>query len=236
MDFSRRGFLNLLGVGGLGLILEDRAPIALFGSDEIAPEVIAPPQDLVARHYVVYPKTFIERVPVTLDHRPYGTVVARLTRNREPTKPLVRREGTLFAHTPTGLDTTVQNGHAMFYTAAMDLRGKFTAFTEQTLAEVNPTMRPMATLVTIVDAPIHASPRPEVGFDVVARCTQFVVLGDCSDEVNTFRHYSDHGEYPLQIPRDIDMGMLLRMDKQVIAAGANTVDRVRRTLITGWRA
>lgn len=244
MEFSRRGFLNLLGIGGIGLAVADRPAVALFGSDDAPKDLIVPDRSLVAGHYVVYPKRFIERVPpAERKASQYGTVVARLTKHMEPTKPFIRREGRFQVRPRTPDGALVTDGHTAYYTAAMEIREKFAAFSRQTLDEVHPQLRPMLTLVTIADAPIHARPvgvwgddsyamevdRPDMderGFDVVARFRQFAVIGAQRNEVDTFQMYSETGEFPLQVPKDVEMGMLLRIDREVVAAGANTPDRV----------
>lgn len=248
MEFSRRGFLNLLGIGGIGLAVGDRPALALFGSDDAPKDLIVPDHNLVGGHYVVYPKRFIERVPPServASH--YGTVVARLTKHTEPTKPFIRREGRFQVRPRTPEGALITEGHTAYYTAAMEIREKFAAFSRETLAEVDPEIRPMLTLVTIADAPIHARPvgvwgddswsmkmdRPvqdERGFDVIAHFRQFAVIGAQRNEVDTFQMYSETGEFPLQVPRDVEMGMLLRMDREVVAAGANTPDRVNTLL------
>lgn len=243
MEFSRRGFLNLLGIGGIGLAVADRPALALFGSDDAPKDLILPDRSLVSGHYVVYPKRFIERVPPS-ERKPsgYGTVVARLTKHTEPTKPFIRREGRFQVRPRTPDGALVTDGHTAYYTAAMEIREKFAAFSRETLAEVDPEIRPMLTLVTIADAPIHARPvgvwgddsyamevdraYDERGFDVVARFRQFAVIGAQRNEVDTFQMYSETGEFPLQVPKDVEMGMLLKLDREVVAAGANTPDRV----------
>jgi len=248
MDFSRRGFLNLLGVGGIGLAVADRPALALFGSDDAPKGLIVPDHKLVAGHCVVYPKRFIERVPPA-ERVPshYGTVVARLTKHTEPTKPFIRREGRFQVRPRTPDGALVTDGHTAYYTAAMEIREKFAAFSRATLAEVDPELRPMLTLVTIADAPIHARAvgvwgddshamdvdrytENEHGFDVVARFRQFAVIGAQRNEVDTFEMYSETGEFPLQVPKDVEMGMLLKIDREVVAAGANTPDRVSTLL------
>jgi hypothetical protein len=245
MDFSRRGFLNLLGIGGIGLAMADRPALALFGSDDAPKDLIVPDHSLVGGHYVVHPKRFIERVPpAERKSSPYGTVVARLTKHMEPTKPFIRREGRFQVRPRTPDGALITEGHTAYYTAAMEIREKFAVFSRETLAEVDPELRPMLTLVTIADAPIHARPvgvwgddsyamqvdRPlgdnDRGFDVVAHFRQFAVIGAQRNEVDTFQMYSETGEFPLQVPKDVEMGMLLRIDREVVAAGANTPDRV----------
>lgn len=231
MEFSRRGFLNLLGIGGAGLIAaEALPPLPLFGSDEIASkELVVPDASLTSGHFVVLPKGLTERVPPSesvYKGDPSIRVVARLVRDREPRKPHKRRDGWLHERPTLPDGTLVQEGHAAFYLASLGIRRKFAAFSTATLLGVEPELRSMATLVTIAETPIFASPLPERGFDVNCRFTQFVVLGLNRLEVETFRIYSEQGEYPLQAPRDVEMSTLIRLDKEVLSAGAASTDRV----------
>lgn len=271
MEFSRRGFLNLLGIAGVAAAA--RPAISLFGSDEES-GVIVPDSKLTSGHFVVKPKRFLERLPeeerLAAEARangrwgsaPWGAngdarVVGRIVKNREPVNPHLIRNGYLFASPMAFEGMTVEDAHSSFYVASHDMREKFALFTRQTLSQVDKELRPMATIVTIVDAPIHARPvglrsprdedearvsggwmsdavvteqdqqnRDERGFDVVATFRQFVVLGAKRSEVTTYETYSEHGEYPVEVPRDIEMGMLVKLDREVVARGETQTHRV----------
>lgn len=233
MNFSRRGFLNLLGIAGVTAAV---TPVSLFGSDEES-NIIMPDRALTKGHFVVKPKRFIERIPedqrVAHDDPMASRVIGRLTRHREPTKPFLIRDGELAIDPRVHFEgASVADAHAAFYVASHDLRSQFAAFTRETLSQVSEHLRPMATLVTIVVAPIHARPLyteergTARGFTVAATFRQFVVLGASQSEISTFETYSEHGEYPVDVPRDVEMGMLIRLDREVIAQGEVKVDRV----------
>lgn len=254
-DFSRRGFLNLLGIGGVGLALGELPPVPLFGSDEVdKKELLQPDRSLVAGHVVVFPKTLVERVPeeerqaYIAKHGPGVVPVARLPKFREPRKFLLRQEQRFSVRPQLPDGTLIADGHAAFYVASNEIRQKFATFSRDTLAEVDFELRPMATLVTIADAPIHARPmgaydgygngREERGFDVECHFRQFVVLGAQRSELETYRIYSEMGEFPVQVPRDIEMGMMIKFDREVMAAGVPmTTDRITDILsrfTRGW--
>lgn len=272
MEFSRRGFLNLLGIGGVAVAA--RPALSLFGSDE-EQGIIAPDRSLVSGHYVVKPKRFLERLPEEerlrleeqtrkrWEHAPWaanmdGRIVGRVVKNREPLHAHLVRDGYLFAAPEVLFEgMTVQDAHSAFYVASHDLREKFTAFTRETLRQVDKELRPMATLVTIADAPIHARPvglrsprdkdearsssgqftdavvvgqdkldRDEKGFDVAATFRQFVVLGASRSELGTYETYSEHGEYPVDVPKDVEMGILIKLDREVVSQGVAETDRI----------
>ena len=271
MEFSRRGFLNLLGITGVAAAA--RPALSLFGSD-VEPGIIVPDSTLTSGHFVVKPKRFLERIPEEErealarreDRRwgssPWGSngevrVIGRIVKNREPVSPHMVRNGYLFVSPIHYEGMTVQDAHSSFYVASHDMREKFTAFTRETLRRVDEALRPMATIVTIVDAPIHARPvglrsprdedearvsggwmsdavvaeqdrqdRDEQGFDVVATFRQFVLLGATRSELSTYETYSERGEYPVDVPKDVEMGILIKMDREVVAAQVTETPRV----------
>jgi len=262
MDFSRRSFMNMLGIGGLGLgvgaaSVLDTKPVALFGSDEET-ALVTPSLGDVAGHFVVYAKGFTERVPdveraAYVAKGGYGIPVARITRNRDPGGTslafLTPRDGAITSRPclPAGV-----NPHTAYYTASLDIQRRFAQFSRQTLDMVPAEMRPLASLVTVVYSPIHARPvgvqetvdqdwaafdsawfqdarksnEDETGYDVACRFSQFVRVSGARQGVETFRQYSDQGEFPIQVPSTIDMALLMRMDKEVINAGEVAPDRI----------
>ena len=252
-DFSRCAFMQLLGLAGVASSAPVIAP--LFGSDESGdgPLTIADHR-MVSGHFVVYPKTLVERVSreeqaeyarnARAPWQLQGVPVARVTRDREPKRFTQRRVGTLSVPPIVTEGSTVADGHAAFYVASLDVREAFSAFTRDTLSAVEPELRAMTSLVTIVDGPIHARPRvhrheeghpyylpgDERQFDVVAEFTQFTVTGMPRREVESYRIYSESGEFPMLVPRDIDMGILLHMDRLVTTEGETDRSRVRSLL------
>lgn len=271
-DVTRRGFLNLLGLGGVALVA--RPAISLFGSDEAKDEIFTPDFDLVKGHRVVYPKRMAEPVGPTeraewaAKHGDgWGAqIVARIPRFREPQRPILRREGRFQVRPRLPDGSSIQDAHTAFYVASNEVRESFAAFSRETLSQVDRELRPMATLVTIADGPVHARPvgvrgedsfsvsgseieerREEYiradedlkGFDVCASFRQFVIIGADKKELESFQLYSDRGEFPLQVPRDVEMGMLIRMDKEVVSSGETAPDRIGSLLSQfsrNWRS
>lgn len=237
MDETRHGYVILPGAQGLETKVGRPSP--LFGSDEVDPLVVADPT-MTRGHFVVFPKAFGAGVSEeekaaflskarTLDQMQTqahneAVVVGRVTRNRDPQRAVEYREGRIVVPSYLGDDSDVASAQARFYTASDALREQFVLFSTETLHGVEAHLRQMATLVTIADTTIHARPLTprdgmdryeDRGFEVVAEFRQFVVLGMPRAEVAEFRIYSETGEYPVHVPQDVEMGMLLRMNSLV---------------------
>lgn len=244
------GHLFMPGVPGLEVTVGHPTvgrPTPLFGAEEAEP-IFAPDPRMSQRHFVVYPKALAtvvtekERGAFAKKRRTMeeeavqahnqAVVVGRVSRSRDPRGAVRHREGKLVIPSFLGDVCDVAGGQAKFYVASSILREHFVEFSKATMSDIAPDMRPMATLVTIVDQPIHARPlnsdRPyegpreleryaENGFEVVAEFRQFVTLGMPHEEIAEFRIHSELGEYPLIVPRDVEMGMLIRMDGAVMA-------------------
>jgi len=231
---DRLGFMNLLGTKGLQISTEK--PVPVFGSDE-ADVLVTPDAKMTLGHFVVYPKknavkiTEAERLAweakkSKLSVQQEARVVGKITKNKEPTHQIGQRRGmfTIPPVLPEG--AVVVDAQAAFYVAANEMRDMFTLFSRETLRQFSPDaeLRPVMTLVTIVDSAIHARPiealreEDNKGFTVHAEFRQFVTLGTPRTEIAEFTIYSEHGEYPIDIPKDIEMGMLLAMDKRVLNA------------------
>ena len=250
MEFSRRGFLQLLGIGSVGLAVSERPALALFGSDEEKPaagRLHTPDQNLVGRHHVVQAKRSLEKLPEAekaawdKKHAVTGVrVVGRVPRFREPRRFLNRRTGEISSVVRfSNEEASVRDGHASFYLASFDVREKFSRFSKETLDQTFPEkdegsfLRKQVSLVTIINSPIHARPFLEGpreldrGFEVAATFLQFAILGDMpKNEIETFESYSQTGEYPLSIPKDIEMGLLMKMDKEIISEDIRSLDRL----------
>ena len=240
MSFNRRSFLQMLGIGGMGA-LSSGLVAPLFGSDEQPVSIWTPDSpSLLAGHWVVKRKGFIEKIPLIGDKRFDGAVpVARLARNRVPQNVVASQSKRLLetAFSPKG---TVADAHTAFYLAAQSIRDRFAKESLAFLAEnknpsvyLNPGYRAnyrrpnfvggAASLVTIVDAQIHARPIMEEGsnqegaFEVVCLYEQFVVIDEPLEVLQTFETYSEAGDFPIEIPKDIDLGVLLRADRDIFS-------------------
>jgi len=113
--------------------------------------------------------------------------------------------------------------HAAFYKAASEMRDRFKRESLEILKWVPTEARPFAQIVTLVDSPIwadllyesddfHADRKP--GVEIKASYTQYVIVGEC--EPRRWQVYSSQGEYPMDIPREIDIEYLIDIDKKFI--------------------
>jgi len=236
-DFSRRNFMQLLGIGGLGLavgsstIAQAAERLPLFGSAD-TPQLIVPDNKLIGRHHIVQKKGLTEKVPVADRNKtsvPGAVVIARMTRQKKPGNALVNWNTYRLERKPPVIDG--EDPNAVYYKACHGLRKEFADISRQTLLSIEPHLRPMATLLTIVEVPLHARARgwdwtakddyenggrdQDRGFDIVGIFQQGYALGPVN--VETFNTYSEQGEYPMEIPRNIDMSMLMKLDKQILA-------------------
>ena len=225
---DRRSFLQMLGLGGMALVAAG-TPLPLFGGEEDKSPIWMPSKELISGHWVVKRKRFLDRV--SPEDQAKG-IVGRITKNREPSG-IVHRETVTLTQVLTQQPKDVKDSHVLFYGAARDIRKRFAEHSLQFLERSKMFHRGVIplTLVTIADTEIHIRPRyiredeqgyivgqrvsstSEVtGFDVVAHFEQFAVQGTSLSELKTFDSYSQTGDYPISIPKDIDFGLLLEID------------------------
>jgi hypothetical protein len=77
--------------------------------------------------------------------------------------------------------------------------------------------------VTLVDAPLFAGPLDEregQGFLLQISYTPYLVLAGEVD-LNGWTVYSENGEYPIEVPKDIDLDELLHVDRLVVTGEAS---------------
>lgn len=106
--------------------------------------------------------------------------------------------------------------HLAFYQASMKMQDDFKAHSAKMLRRVPVPLQPHAQIVTIVDNPIYAGalwPEDGEGFTLEVDYDQYVVNGDI--DPNGWEVYSEFGEFPIEVPSKIDMGVLLQIDTQV---------------------
>lgn len=252
-DFSRRSFMQMLGLGGMALAAQSSQPIPLFGTDEARePELVLPKADLLRGHVVVQRKGLTERVPKNDPahdrYRGEGVrVVARMTRTQVPGGGQFSelRQHQLFVkgEFPEGTDP-----HVVYYKASHDLREQFAKLSRKRLMEVPAELRAGAVLVTVVETPIVATARHTWedysrlknqddqfrGFDVVAHFRQGVRYS--TEGLDTFNVYSEQGEYPIDVPSELDMGMLMKMDREVLADGSLLIADPRKWQPSGRKS
>lgn len=130
------------------------------------------------------------------------------------------------------LENSKVASHAAFYKAAQGMRDLFKSESLKILNWVSKETRRYAQIVTLVDTPIWADflynddGEQIPGVEVRATYTQYVIVGEC--DPRRWQVYSKQGEYPMDIPRDIDIEFLLDIDKKLIGGDA-PVERLLRT-------
>lgn len=121
--------------------------------------------------------------------------------------------------------------HAAFYKAAQGMRELFRIESLGILKWVPKETRRYAQIVTLVDTPIwadwlyNAEGDQEPGVEVRATYTQYVIVGEC--DPRRWHTYSTQGEYPMDIPKDIDVEFLIDIDKQ-LGEDNSSIDRLLR--------
>jgi len=262
MNLNRRSFMQMLGLGGMGaLTTQVGASIPLFGSDSQASSLWTPgDRTLLQGHWVLKQKRLLERVPESEIPAHYqgnvdARVVGRLVRHRTPQNIVASRTMTLtsVAHS---VDGSVRDAHAAFYLASRELRAQFAEKSLAFLNDPGPIRRGGSTLltasevgavlslVTIVNSEIHVRPllahpddeEPSPGaFEVACHYEQYVVADEPLSVLQTFESYSETGDYPVDLPKDIDLGLLLRADHilshQAKGYSSEGVHRILRRLV-----
>ena len=219
MTFSRRSFMQLRGLGTTSFALP------LFGSDDSPSGLVIPGNRSLNRHYVVYRKArLIEPVKDVTTKIPGARVVGKLVRKHIPGTGEFSEalpDPPMYMH----IDPHLEDGmdpHVAFYRAAMRMRKQFHQVSIDRLLDLPEEVRPTATLVTVAYSAIYAAPvemftpasEERTGFHVYTEYHQVVRYGivDCTG----FNVYSEHGEYPIDIPSDLDLALLMRLDKQIL--------------------
>lgn len=122
--------------------------------------------------------------------------------------------------------------HAAFYKAAQGMRDVFKKESLEILKWVPQETRKFAQIVTLVDTPIWADflydeqGDQKPGVMVRATYTQYVIVGECAPR--RWQVYSKQGEYPMDIPKDIDIEFLIHIDKKLLGGDA-PVERMLRS-------
>lgn len=115
--------------------------------------------------------------------------------------------------------------HHAYYLAAMEMRSRFAEDSRRRLLDVPEFRRPHSTLVTLVDTPIFASALPQdSGSDLLlAEISYTPYVIDANEELdpNGWEVYSENGEYPIEVPTEVDMDRLLHVDTQVFTGKLN---------------
>ena len=235
---DRRTFMQMLGLGGAGALGATSVP--LFGSSD------TPGLDSLdfAGHHVVRAK------PLTQEGEGFtkngSRVVKRLTPMRSPGKEVIvygRRGGLLTNSVP--YDGSIKDAHRAYYLGAHEMRDKFSAQSTNFLKDFSESHSQF--LFTVVHSEIQVYDSAveghlTLGFDfeqyVVAKRNRFTIFDEdyqkeSDDFLRSFDSYSKSGKYPISVPRDIDFGVLLKLDAEVVSSRAPK-DRVSRILGSLW--
>ncbi len=132
--------------------------------------------------------------------------------------------------------------HAAFYKASLKLRQKVADYSNMVLEQIPGYAKEHGGfhLVTVVHNDIYARPKgtmtphlyDEGQFEVACDFDTFATPTPPSD-IAEFEAYSEFGEFPIEIPTDIEMGILLKLDKQIVAQ-PDLVNR--RGFFANWRS
>ena len=211
---SRRTFLQMLGIGGMGIVAADPLALPLFGSSSDRGLWVPGSSKLLDGHWVVAQKTgFIEK-PLGGVHQPVPShkminsdevVVARLIKHRRPSRYFAQRSADL--DQPLRAESR-EDLHTAYFMASMRERQRFA---QQSLEFLS--FRPNAgdvvlrehkyepwsakvALVTIVDQPIRYDGG---GYrnHLTGSYTQFLVQDEPEDVMRTFDIYSEQGDFPV---------------------------------------
>ena len=104
--------------------------------------------------------------------------------------------------------------HVLFFTMALKMRQRFAQNALEMFQKIPDTYRAKATLLTEIGTPICTYTRPDIGFDIGCEFSQRLTMETFDPEVvlEDGQLYSKTGEYPVEIPHDIDVERLMRID------------------------
>jgi hypothetical protein len=229
---DRRFFMQMLGLGGLGaLAAPSLSSTRLFGTSD--DKLYVPGENnFYSGHWVVKAKPLTQDVSGVVGP---SRVVKRLTPLRTPRKVWDRRNGEITVSVP--YDGTVADAHRAYYLGSRELREKFSQQSLQFLNESDARKDPfnVYALVTIAHSEIYATHSfredGENYIDICLDCEQYVLRNGYFEDMQTFEKYSEFGEYPISVPRDIDFGVMLKLDSEIATSGKKAPpDRVSQIL------
>lgn len=207
---SRRTFLQMLGIGGMGVVASDALALPLFGSDADRGLWVPGSSKLLDGHWVVAQKTgFIERplggVPQPVKD---GVVVARLIKHRRPSRYFAQRTVTL-DHFLRDTESR-EDLHTAYFMVAMQERQRFAQQSLEFLSfrptdpvalrehKYQPGSQKIA-LATLVEQPIRCEFNGH-GHFLTGSYTQYLVQDEPEEVMRTFEIYSEHGDFPIDAP------------------------------------
>lgn len=148
--------------------------------------------------------------------RQEGVVVSRIIKDHMPGD----REDVPMPSNPTYLShpgyDSAGDRQAEYMRCAKELHAEFQAFSDRQFLLMEKDLRSSLTLITLVLTPIVAVPRADVGVELLCEFHQKTRFGHI--DVDNFEVFSEIGEYPVQVPSDMDMATMF-MTKDTFLAG-----------------
>jgi hypothetical protein len=202
---KRRDFLQMLGIGGATLAVSTTAaasPIVPLFSGKESKIWTSEHTSLTRSHLVlVRPRDNPFSFPTTS-----GMLLAPTDEDQDiPSVKVLLNPG--------------QDPHGAFYKAATEMRRSFAEASMRRFAAVPEWKRQGAVLVTLVDTEIFAGPLDtgDEGFTLEISYTPYHLSGPDFEtlSLNEWEVYSENGEYPIEVPTEIDMDRLLRVETEI---------------------
>jgi hypothetical protein len=220
-DMSRRVFLQIAGLSGVGAAVEapesslfSLAPTLGAGSDFVFDREVTPLVDINARAFYL----------IREGEGPVGYMILRGVSNRSSAKSWTPHGDTIEyridlpeASAP-GADPLVE-----FYLAASKLRDQVREDSENIAQKVGLASRNGVVTVTRAYTPIMAFPHPEKGMYLGCTVERFLV--EQGSLLNASRASSTRGEVPMVVPGDVQMKYLLLTQEELHRRGMLNPDR-----------
>lgn len=228
MTVSRRGFLKLLGLTAAGTLVETTAPTSLFGAEGFG---LATPD--MGFHLVLHRRD--ASLAATGLENPSDEYLGQadgIVRTVQATFPegwvlpmRTDRDSSLYWPVWKGEEKpSKEDLHLAFLRAATRIRDDFSKRSRELLMAVDPTLRPKVKLVTVVHEPVYLRNAiyADTGYEVAVTCETEIML---SVKTDGWEVYSEFGEVPIDPPSELDMGMLLEADTQIVTQSGNLFKR-----------
>lgn len=168
------------------------------------------------------PEEYQERDPDgfrRLNYRPQsGFIVATLTKQHIPggNERLTSLATVRSLPVPLPENPGIKQAHEEFLKAGVALQAQFRKEADRAFILLDESMRSGVTLVTVIYSAISAHPLVDSGFQAVMEYHQRTRFGYV--DTAGFEVYSEDGTYPIQAPRDEEMGYLLNPAEAVLVS------------------
>lgn len=147
--------------------------------------------------------------------RQEGYIVSRIVQDQMPGGGSLPAQPTVLHH--PGFESA-EDPQSEFLDCAKNLLETFNKHSDRKFLLLDESMRASVTLVTVIETPIIAIPRPDQGVELICEFHQ----KSCFGHVDTtgFEVFSETGEYPIQPPNGMDlMSMMATADRLVPSGG-----------------